>query len=1086
MFIALAAVLIAAGPISKPDSDDPWKIEAAHGPTKTVAFTTDEGTWLSLDVHPDGSRIVFSLLGDLYLLPIAGGKATRITEGTAYDVQPRFSPDGKWIAFASDRGGVENLWLCDLTGKKARPVSADKDRTVSSPAWTPDGEWLVGRKRLTDVSSLGTVELWMWHVKGGQGVQITKREEQPDASDPAFSPDGRFLYFSARDARYRYNRNVNEGIWQVKRLDRRTGQVVPVTGEFGGGAAPRFSPDGTSMSYVRRVRAVTILEVMDLATGRVRTVAKGLQRDNQEGFAFHGVFPGYAWTPDGKSIVATAEGRLWRWDAASGARTAIPFEAAVSQTVTDAVRFDRAAVAEKVQAKIIRWPVQSPDGKRLVFSALGYLYAMELPSGKPVRLTKAADLEYAPSFSPDGSQLAFVTWNDVTGGFVWRVPLNAAGGGEAVKLTDAPGQYANPSWSPDGKKIVFLKGSGATFRDADLVGELWHEVHWIGVEGGASSLVVGTKNRGANRRMPRPTFSADGQRVFFVDEKAAEKPTEVPKTDLVSVKLDGTDRRVHLRFAKAEEAAVSPDGRWVVFSELHNAWVTALPEVGAKEVEVSLEESALPLGQLTDAGGEWVGWADGGKTVTWVFGPKWHRLALDKAIPLPEAKDALAIEPKETKKKDDAAAKKKEKKKLPVSESIAIDLSVPRAKPAGVVAYTGARVVTMKGDEVLEKGTIVVDGDRIKAVGAVGKVAIPAGAKTVDLGGRTVIPGLFDEHAHLHYSTLDIFPQRPWKYLANLAYGVTSTHDVSASTLEALGQGEMVEAGLMTGPRIYSTGFILYGADNPGRAVIKSLDDARLHLKRMKSLGAFSVKSYMQPRREQRQWILQAAREERMLVVPEGGGDLEMDMTMVLDGHTTIEHALPIAPLSKDVVTLFGKSGTSYTPTLLVAYGGLSGDLWFHQKYDLWKDARLARHVPQGVIDEVGRIRHVMATDDADWHHVTVAASAKKIMDAGGKVCLGGHGQMQGLGPHWEMWAFVQGGMTPHQALRVATLSPAETLGLAKDLGSLEAGKLADFVVLEKNPLEKIEHSETVVLVVKNGTAYDPATLARNPKTASQ
>jgi imidazolonepropionase-like amidohydrolase len=411
-------------------------------------------------------------------------------------------------------------------------------------------------------------------------------------------------------------------------------------------------------------------------------------------------------------------------------------------------------------------------------------------------------------------------------------------------------------------------------------------------------------------------------------------------------------------------------------------------------------------------------------------------------------------------------------------------LALPRVRPSEVVAYRGARIITMKGDEVIEGGTIVVEGNRIKAVGGEASVTVPAGARTVDLAGRTVIPGLFDEHAHLHYSTLDIFPQRPWKYLANLAYGVTSTHDPSASTQEVFGQAEMVEAGLMTGPRIFSTGFILYGADNSGRAIVKSLDDARHHLRRLKALGAFTVKSYMQPRRDARQWILQAAREEGMMVVPEGGGDLESNMTMILDGHTTIEHALPITPLRKDVVTVYGRSGTAYTPTLLVAYGGPSGDRWFHQHYEIWKDERLQRYVPQSIVDTLGRIRTFMATDD-DWHHIDVAAGAKRILDAGGRVNLGGHGQMQGLGPHWELWAFVQGGMTPMEALRVGTLAPAQTLGLDRDLGSIEPGKLADFVVLERNPLEKIENTDSVALVVKNGRAYTPRELERRPEPSS-
>jgi Tol biopolymer transport system component/imidazolonepropionase-like amidohydrolase len=1064
-----AAASKAAAP-AKPDSDKPWKVEEAHGPTSTIAFTTEEGTWLHLDVHPDGTRIVFSLLGDLYILPIAGGEAKRITSGPAYDVQPRFSPDGKWIAFASDRGGMENLWIADLEGKNARPISSEKGSTVNGPAWSPDGQYLVGRKRLTDTSSLGTVELWMWHVRGGEGLQLTKKDEQPDAADAAFSPDGRFLYYSARPGRYKYDSNVNNGIWQIKRRDRRTGQALPLTAEFGGAAVPTPSPDGTQIAYVRRVRAKTRLEVLDLATGRTRVVAPEIERDGQEGFASHGVTPGFDWTPDGKSILTTAQGRIWRFDAQSGERTAVPFKAAVEQQVADAVRFPHVVDTDTFRARILRWPVESATGKRLVFSAVGHLYEMDLPSGTPKRLTSGTDLEFAPAFSPDGRQIAYVTWNDKTAGQVWVL----TGGGAPQQVTKDPAQYANPSFSPDGKRLVYLKGSGATFRGNDPGDELWEEIHWSEVSGGESHYVIAVKNRGQNRRMARPTFSADGQRIFYIDDEDG-KPAEVPKALLSSVRLDGTDARGHLRWPKAEEAAVSPDARYVAFSELHNAYVTAMPDLFAQAVDVSADKGALPVGKLTDEGGEWMGWADGGRTVTWIFGSTYHRIPLDQALPTPEPEAAKPAAPA---KKDDAKkdAPKDEKKKLPVSQSIDIVLNLPRPHPAETVAYRGARIITMKGDEVIENGTLVVEGNRIKAVGA--GVAVPAGARTVNLAGRTILPGFIDEHAHLHYSTLDIFPQRPWKYAANLAYGVTTTHDPSASTHEAFGQSEMVEAGIMTGPRIYSTGFILYGADSPGRAIIESLDDARKHVRRLKSLGAFSVKSYMQPRREQRQWIIEAAREEGMLVVPEGGGDLEFDMSMILDGHTTVEHSLPQTPLYNDVVTLFSRSKTAYTPTLLVAYGGISGDKWFHQHYELWQDARLQAVTPQGVVDPLGRIRGIMATDPADWHHVDVAANAKKVMEAGGRVCLGGHGQMQGLGPHWEVWAFVQGGMSPLQALRVATRYPAESLGIDKDLGSLEAGKLADFMVLEKNPLEKIENSETVELVVKNGTAYHPKDLA--------
>lgn len=1073
---ALAAVLsgwlvtsgvAAAAPAAS--DDGPWDIAGEHGSAVTLRFDTDEGTWLALDVAADGRDIVFSLLGDLYLLPIAGGAAKRLTTGPAWDVQPRFSPDGSRIAFASDRSGLENLWLVDRDGGRARQVSHEESSTVSQPAWSPDGHYLVGRKRLTDTSSLGTVELWMWHVLGGDGIQLTKKEDQPDAADPAFSRDGRFLYFSARDSRYRYDRNVNQGIWQLKRLDRHNGRTIALTSSVGGAAVPTLSPDGRNLAYVRRLRARTRIEILALDTGQTRFVSDEVERDNQEGFAFHGVFPGFAWTPDGVSLIATGDGRIWRYDAATGARAPIPFTATVEQKVTDAVRFPRRVGADaKLRSRVVRWPVESPDGKLLVFSSMGHLYAMDLPGGTARRLTRADDFEFAPAFSRDGSLLAWVSWSDRDAGAVWVAPWVSGTLGAARRITTPPAQYANPAFSPDGQRVVYVKGSGATFREGDLADELWQEIRWSTSDGLDGGLVSGTGSRGSNRRMARPHFANDGERVFYLEDLEAEKPNVPARSVLLSVRLDGTDRRIHLNFAGAEEAAVSPDGRHVAFSEQHNAWMTVLPRVKEDGIELDLEKPALPLVKLTDDGGEWVAFPGGGGSVSWVTGPFYRRA--DVAATLD-----WALAKKEKKEKED-----KREAELPPSETIEVVLELARARPSEVVVYRGAKLITMRGDEIVPSGTIVVDGDRIAAVGD-DAVAIPSGARVVDVAGSTIIPGLFDAHAHLHYSTLDILPQRPWKYLANLAYGVTSTHDPSAATQEVFAQAEMVEAGLIAGPRIFSTGYILYGAADPNGAVIDSLDAARRHLRRLKRLGAFSVKSYMQPRREQRQWILQAAREERMLVVPEGGGDLEMDLTMIADGHTTLEHSLPITPLRKDVITLLARSQTAYTPTLLVAYGGLSGDRWFHQHYDIWKDEKLLSFVPQGIVDNLGRIRSIMANDD-DWHHFDVARSAAAVLRAGGRVCMGGHGQMQGLGPHWEMWSFVHGGMTPHEALTVATRMPAEALGLDQDLGSLAPGKLADFVVLAKDPLEKIENSDSVEWVVKNGVAYRPEDLRREPE----
>jgi imidazolonepropionase-like amidohydrolase len=217
------------------------------------------------------------------------------------------------------------------------------------------------------------------------------------------------------------------------------------------------------------------------------------------------------------------------------------------------------------------------------------------------------------------------------------------------------------------------------------------------------------------------------------------------------------------------------------------------------------------------------------------------------------------------------------------------------------------------------------------------------------------MPGLIDVHAHLGYAVLDVNPQKDWQYYANLAYGVTSSHDPSASTHIIFSQSEMISAGLMVGPRIFSTGFILYGAIIQDLAKIESYADALSHIRRLKSLGAFSVKSYMQPRREQRQWLIRAAAAENMLVMPEGGGNLPVNMGMILDGHSGIEHALSVGAIYKDVVQMFAQSRVGYTPTLLVAYGGQRGENWFYQHYNVWENEKLQSFFPPREIDSRAR-----------------------------------------------------------------------------------------------------------------------------------
>jgi imidazolonepropionase-like amidohydrolase len=243
----------------------------------------------------------------------------------------------------------------------------------------------------------------------------------------------------------------------------------------------------------------------------------------------------------------------------------------------------------------------------------------------------------------------------------------------------------------------------------------------------------------------------------------------------------------------------------------------------------------------------------------------------------------------------------------------------------------------------------------------------------------------------------------------------------------------------------------------------------------MKSVGAISVKSYNQQRRDARQMIIKAARETEMMVVPEGGSLLYMNETQVVDGHTGVEHSLPVPNVYNDVVTLFAKSKVGYTPTLIVGYGGLSGEYYWYQHDSVWENKRLLTFTPRDVIEPRSR-RRTMAAED-DFNHVLIARATKKIADAGGLVHTGAHGQIQGIGMHWETWMFAQGGFSPMEALRAATINGAKYLGMDHELGSVEKGKLADLVVLDKNPLENIRNTDSVRMVMLNGRLYDAETM---------
>ncbi len=1023
-----------------------WDVSAPAGATiRQVPIRTDEGTWMDVDVSPDGRTIAFALLGDIYTMPIAGGRPTRIAEGLAWEVQPRFSPDGRRIAFTSDRGGADNIWVMDANGANAAQVTQEKFRLLNQPSWSPDGQFIVAKKHFTTGRSLGTGEVWVYHISGGGGVQLVERPSevhQKELGEPVYAADGQSVFFTRNTTPgpiFEYAQDSTQGIFAIERYDLASGETTTAVSGYGGAVRPTPSPDGRSIAFVRRDKDRSQLWVKDIASGRERMIYGDLDLDVQETWAVTGVYPNMDWTPDGRSILFWAGGKIRRVDMdGSNART-IPFAIDDTRGVADSPHPGIEVAPDSFTTRIPKFAQVSPDGSRVVFETLGKLYVKPTGDGAARRLTGGDDtrVEAFPSWSRDGSQIAFVRWSDTGLG---QIVLRDARGSRERIITTQPGHYASPRFSPDGRTIVFEKRDGGYLTSPDYSEN--PGVYRVSTSGGTPELV--------SRDMGDPQFGAANDRLYMVGREGEELA-------LVSTDLHGEAKRVHAKGALVNAFAVSPDGRFLAFRQ--NYEVFAMPLMpGGQAVTVSPDGDAFPVVKASTGGAEYIGWSRGGDSLSldWSMGPTLFSASMPAMF---------------------ANAPGVETGFAPPTTGISLAMTRQADKPRGTLALTGARILTMQGgaQDIIDNGTVVIAGDRIAAIGASDAVSIPAGATRIDVTGKTIMPGLIDAHAHGAQGTGDLVPQQNWSMVQNLALGTTTLHDPSSRASEIFAASERQRAGMLLAPRIFSTGEIIYGAKAPGvYAEINDYDDALAHVRRIKAQGGISVKNYNQPRREQRQQVVRAAAAENMLVVAEGGSLFGMDMNLLADGNSTLEHNVPVDVMYDDVLQFFAQSGVNYTPTLVVTYGGLAGDPYWRQATDVYDHPLLVHTPPKRLLAD--NARRVKAPD---WAFVDddAAREAKKLADRGVAVSIGAHGQQAGIAAHWEMWSFVRGGMSPMAALRAGTIEPARSLGMQDDIGSLEAGKLADLIVLDADPSVDIRNSDRIDRVMLGGRLYDAKTM---------
>ncbi len=1043
--------------------------------TRPLSFTTDEGSWISLDVSPDGEQIVFDLLGDLYLMPLAGGEATRLTRGMGYNAQPRFSPDGERVVFISDRNGGDNVWIISTDLADTIQITEGKDDSYLTPVFTPDGQYVVVSK------GARAQKPWLYHVEGGSGVALFTEPENLRATGLAFGPEDRYLWFAQRTGAWQYNAAFPQ--YQLAVYDRERGTRTEMSSRYGSAFRPLLSPDGRWLVYGTRHAAETGLRIRDLESGDERWLAFPVQRDEKESVAEKDVLPGYAFTPDSRSVVLSYGGRIWRIgvgeDGTPGEPEPIPFSVQVERELGPEVRFDFPVDdGPTLTVRQIRDARPSPDGDRIAFTALNRLYVMSLPDGTPRLLAETeGENHHQPVWSPDGTALAFVGWDDEVGGHIWRIP--ADGSAAPRRLTSIPAYFRDLAWSPAGDRIVAIRSAA---RDAQenrgmFGGGLAQEFVWVPSEGGELQVIGPASGRGGLH------FAGDPDRIFASSSSDG----------LVSFRWDGTDEREHLEVTgptpagateplRASRIYMAPDRRRALAVVDLDLYEVTVPQVGSDAPTISVanpDAAAFPVRKLTDIGGQFPAWSSDGERIHWSIGRTHVIYDLAEARAAEEAAEAEAREREREDPGDDDPEEDGDEDEEPVysPREIPITLEVDRDRPQGLVVLRGGRALTMRGHEIIEDADIVIRDNRIEAIGPRGEVELPEGARELELEGRTVLPGFVDVHYHTQWLLPDIHSTQVWQYLANLAFGVTLAHDNQTATTDVLTYQDLVDTGQMLGPRISHTGPGVFS-----RVMVRDLDHARTILERYKEhYRVHQFKMYMTGNREQRQWLIQAARELELMPTVEAGLQYKLNMTQVMDGYSGLEHALPVYPLFRDVRELFVEAQTTYTPTLLVSYGGPWAEDYFFATEDVFGNERLRHFTPWEEIEAKASRRG--RGGQAGWFHPDEhifdrhAEFVRDLVAAGGRSAVGAHGQLHGLGYHWELWAMQAGGLPEHDALRVATILGAEAIGYGEELGSLEPGKLADLVVLSADPLEDIRNSASVEQVMKNGRLYDASTL---------